>query len=391
MSPFDSKKATTFYGKLTLALPLLLVTSCDRIYTHPPGFCSKPSCAQCPLCQAVCTATLEGSLIFYRCGSEACDWTSQECQVVVQLQVDDSAALGRLEWARAMEDLGTALQSRRASPERLSEPWKKLAQAWETRTADRNGGRRNLLPLSSYARATDDNGPEEGAWSVEALEASLKERKRSPLEENYETKLQLPLARISLLSSNDETTTPAGLDASLKEVSPVALQLQALNRPNSLLTQADLLPLPIPLRPRQSRRCRAELAEGRPGILLKPKLNPVEGDSSLRSGHGQWYKKVGPLLVRLLVNNLNPHRVPFQFPTQKLPRGTGLVGHPGHAPGTPNGLRHHTGTVGFFTQGDQSDAGTGSSTLWVFHLRRGDKLGGRRWPARDLFEGPCRG
>ncbi|VEU43001.1 unnamed protein product [Pseudo-nitzschia multistriata] len=53
----------------------------------------------------------------------------------------------------------------------------------------------------------------------------------------------------------------------------------------------SLLPLQIPLRPRKSRRCRAELAENRPGILVKPKLNPLEGDSSLRTGHGQWWKK----------------------------------------------------------------------------------------------------
>ena len=236
----------------------------------------------------------------------------------MQLQVDDSAALGRLEWARAMEDLGTALQSRRTSPEILSEPWKKLSQAWETRRTDRNGGRRRLVPLSSSARVTDD-GPEEEAWSVEALEASLKERKKYPVDEKFETKLQLPLSRISLLSKSDETTTPTGLDDSLKEVSPVALQLQALNRPNPLLTRAELLPLPIPLRPRQSRRCRAELAEERPGILLKPKLNPVEGDSSLRSGHGQWYKKVGPANVHLLVVvDLHPHCVPFQFLTLQV-------------------------------------------------------------------------
>jgi hypothetical protein len=52
-----------------------------------------------------------------------------------------------------------------------------------------------------------------------------------------------------------------------------------------------LYPLSVPLRPRKSRRCRAELAAGRTGILIKPKLNPLEGDSSLRSGHGQWWKK----------------------------------------------------------------------------------------------------
>jgi hypothetical protein len=91
------------------------------------------------------------------------------------------------------------------------------------------------------------------------------------------------------------------VDESLTNLSVVAFQLQALH--NGLLGtgsqpqqersigRKDLLPIPIKLRPRKSRRCRAELREGRAGILLKPRLNPLEGDSSLRSGHGQWWKK----------------------------------------------------------------------------------------------------
>ena len=30
---------------------------------------------------------------------------------------------------------------------------------------------------------------------------------------------------------------------------------------------------------------------GRPGILLKPKVNPLEGDSSMRSNVGKWWQK----------------------------------------------------------------------------------------------------
>jgi hypothetical protein len=55
--------------------------------------------------------------------------------------------------------------------------------------------------------------------------------------------------------------------------------------------RSDLLPLPVYYRAKVSRRCRAELAAGRTGILVKPKLNPLEGDTSLRVGHGQWWKK----------------------------------------------------------------------------------------------------
>uniref|UniRef100_A0A7S2R1C9 Uncharacterized protein n=1 Tax=Eucampia antarctica TaxID=49252 RepID=A0A7S2R1C9_9STRA len=60
---------------------------------------------------------------------------------------------------------------------------------------------------------------------------------------------------------------------------------------NDSITTNLLLPYPIPLHTRKIRRCRKELAAGRTGILMKPKPNPLEGDSSLRSGHDQWWKK----------------------------------------------------------------------------------------------------
>lgn len=57
-------------------------------------------------------------------------------------------------------------------------------------------------------------------------------------------------------------------------------------------TQSNMhLPIPVPLRARAERRCIQEIQAGRPGILLKPKVNPLEGDTSLRYGHGQWWKK----------------------------------------------------------------------------------------------------
>jgi hypothetical protein len=36
-----------------------------------------------------------------------------------------------------------------------------------------------------------------------------------------------------------------------------------------------------------------ELSKGKPGILIKSKINPLDGDTtSSRTGHGQWWKKV---------------------------------------------------------------------------------------------------
>jgi hypothetical protein len=77
-------------------------------------------------------------------------------------------------------------------------------------------------------------------------------------------------------------------DKLLGNIPFLSYQLQALNSP---FEAVSWLPLLIPLRLRTSRRCRKELASCRPGKLLKPRLNPLEGDTSLRIGKGQWHKK----------------------------------------------------------------------------------------------------
>ena len=107
--------------------------------------------------------------------------------------------------------------------------------------------------------------------------------------------------RLSEMDFPDLALDDLTVDESLKDLSVVAFQLLALHngllgagsqpQQDRAMGRKDLLPIPIKLRPRKSRRCRAELREGRAGILLKPRLNPLEGDSSLRSGHGQWWKK----------------------------------------------------------------------------------------------------
>jgi hypothetical protein len=97
------------------------------------------------------------------------------------------------------------------------------------------------------------------------------------------------IKRVSADDAAPSSGGPGGAESF--QVPVICHALQSLNSPRQPVRRGDLLPLPVPLRVRESRRCRAELAEGRPGILLKPKLNPVEGDTSLRTGHGQWHKK----------------------------------------------------------------------------------------------------
>jgi hypothetical protein len=215
--------------------------------------------------------------LFYQCG--LCDWTSQECDVTLKLQ--DTENLGRLEYARALEDLGTVLKQRRTTEEVYNDRWKTLASGWEKRVH----GKKLAAASQQELRLSRDMSVQ---WSIETLEASIKKRKEALADDNLASKLNLPIKRVPL----DAAPTTKALHENMNGISTTAVQLQLLNRPHPITSRSEMLPLPIPLRQRVSLRCRAELDRGRPGILLKPKLNPLEGDTSLRSGHGQWFKKV---------------------------------------------------------------------------------------------------
>merc|ERR1740124_434648 len=121
-------------------------------------------------------------------------------------------------------------------------------------------------------------------WSMEALIKSIGDRKKKVGNDG-----------ITMVGISEEIKKPSkaittAIQATIPTVNSFLLSPLLSSHPYQL-------PIPIPLRPRKSRRCRAELKEGRPGILVKPKLNPLEGDTSLRSGHGQWYKKDSSALL----------------------------------------------------------------------------------------------
>ncbi len=88
---------------------------------------------------------------------------------------------------------------------------------------------------------------------------------------------------IDLSKDNQQTNNPQ-YEHLLRQ-----LTISSSNKAN----QKTLLPVPVKLRTRAVMRDCRELASGKPGILVKPKVNPLEGDSSLRYGQGQWWKKVG--------------------------------------------------------------------------------------------------
>jgi dynactin 4 len=261
------------------------------------GYCPKPSCRLCPICQSVATVSItavkvneddndDNAIASYKCGR--CDWNSVSCglQTSVNGGIATTASAEDLEEAtnKLHEQWKTILEQRNQTAE---EHYKSMLSTLTGLAKDQVKGLRSTSGFSTTTsryfsttkRRTD--GPE--GWSVKALEDSVQQR-----QELYATASQQPVGGESPLLVSLEVEAPLALPGASAD----SILLQQHEHDDDALTMAGLLPLPIPLRPRKSRRCRAELAEGRPGILLKPKLNPLEGDSSLRTGHGQWWKKV---------------------------------------------------------------------------------------------------
>ncbi|GAX21244.1 hypothetical protein FisN_1Lh072 [Fistulifera solaris] len=233
------------------------VTSIDSAYCpncltsqDPVQYCNR--CQRCPVCvHAMLQIMVRDNHCVYECAT--CQWRS-----AISVPVVENAS--KVEIARAAEDL--CLQAKEA---RQVADHKDLFSERKIR--------REIHSLRSFEREKD--------WSLEILEATLetkRKQKSSFPEESSKVESSLSIQRLDL--EDEEDTRFEGTIG--------AWQWQALVRG---VHRNDLLPLPVPLRARRSRRCRAELASGRPGILVKPKVNPLEGDSSLRTGHGQWWRK----------------------------------------------------------------------------------------------------
>ena len=240
---------------------------------------------------------------YYLCGH--CKWNSKECGITSPAPESESPTK---EEARAATDaLGAACKQAIAAIAKkgadgavgVSPPAKAFAtlvDGWASRSREaerlrREGEAASIVPgrRSDAARnRRKADGP--GGWSVESLEEAIMKRR-----EEEKAGVVAPLVKgvdVQRLSLGGAATNVDDGPASPRPDAERGCG-QAVLGPGmaSSASMGRLYPLSIPLRPRKSRRCRAELAAGRTGILIKPKLNPLEGDSSLRSGHGQWWKK----------------------------------------------------------------------------------------------------
>ncbi|KAL3777637.1 hypothetical protein ACHAWO_012526 [Cyclotella atomus] len=286
------------------------LTYCD-VASALSGFCqldlesgsSAISCKDCPVCFSPLAVSIDADdnshekhlICRYLCGY--CKWSSSECGITsnadklieYKTNPDDPAKEAELEQQRQVVIAGASKELERClrqtiegKNQMVDEVFKSLTNMWSQKEKDEERKRR--LGLGSDKSNTMMKGQ---TWSLEVLEQSLEE-KRNKIASHYIPEAQ----RRSITSSTDKISAvnqANDSDATLPTSQQIAAQMIISNTAPRF--RSDLLPLPVPFRARVSRRCLAEQAAGKTGILVKPKLNPLEGDSSLRAGHGQWFKK----------------------------------------------------------------------------------------------------
>jgi len=277
------------------------------------GNCPRATCRSCPVCAAVLTVVMEPprdsndddaqNLVgMYSCSY--CRWTSEECKVMNQVQVNqETKKVDAESIVEATDMLLYEIESRVKEDgggkdadnlfDCLVETWGKKAQEEERRK--KGGG----ISLNKQQRRTTHltiggGGSGSKLWTLETLEDCTK-AKQDKVKWSLEDAAMDKMSRLNFDSDEEEEEEEAEKKKDYINLTSEQVARQSVIVSSSSMAEPSgnvlLLPVPIQLRPRKSRRCRAELAAGRTGILVKPKLNPLEGDSSLRSGHGQWYKK----------------------------------------------------------------------------------------------------
>ena len=240
-------------------------------------------CKACPICSCKLVistipdySSRERTMIcVWSCGY--CRWDSTECSLSVNLLTEDCGGVGAT--IRSLQaQLGMRTVEDRKGREDI---FHALQLEYRQQYLDqvKNKQQRDVLATHGLIlKSNKDNGPGEEdknrvrknisdlihrpTWSLEALEQSLEKKKHD---------------------WNTQGTTQAIWDTLWHFQGP---------QPTTDIATSPLLPVPVQLLPRTIRRCRTELAAGRPGILVMPKGNPMDGDSSFRFGHGKWWKKV---------------------------------------------------------------------------------------------------
>lgn len=259
-------------------------------------------CVGCPECRSTLTISVldkdsvnvknDGSHVcVYKCGY--CHWDSTECGIFESFDINDDVATENMKMATKIlqEKLTDKMQTKEETKhfEELQSSW--LNKSNQLELAKR---RASLFSNGNGSTIANDLDVEEkktsGKWDVESLEEAIRQRRETLAEQvTLSVSIEGTHMHTSVLSIGDNVIVDdSGNENILNEASNEQAWQQIVS---TSAAAKPPLPIPIALRARSVRRCRSEVESGRPGILVKPKVNPLEGDISLRYGHGQWWKK----------------------------------------------------------------------------------------------------
>ena len=281
-----------------------------------------PQCFDCPQCKSALvimpvaadegeeeksgeTYSYGGSGYAFRCGY--CRWSSSETLGLVEAKP---------------EDLAKRLMEAKASPQdaRFRSLVSQLRQRAVEVARDRQFRGRRFIHMSGVEGGGGRGGGGGQRWHLEDLEKKEAEQAAQTTEVAQDVKRTADLYNI--IEQEEEKDKGNGSDSnsrigscnstyrshslSAEEHDSVPPSLPSLTSLNSITTAeqrqhacifhqpsstSSLIPVRRLLSCKRSRRCRVDVEKGRPGILLKPKVNPLEGDSSLRSHVGKWWQK----------------------------------------------------------------------------------------------------
>lgn len=283
------------------------------------GRCVRASCKACPVCfvplqvvvvEAAQEQSASSSLVaLYHCGY--CRYSSVECGVYV---TTTSTTPGK----EVLDQLHSMYQSKLQDQIKLPlAQFHSLVEAWNEReqicreiqqierTCDPTAAA-TLLSMKTKKETTNNNNLPNASSSglmyssrnIHALEQRCKNSTEQILASYLANVLTTNTKAVDNFTPSPEpaATTPSCIATSNFITTSTTIIHSRVQQGVLLQVPTNpsmLFPLPIPMLPKFTKRCTMELSNGKPGILIKSKLNPLDGDTtSSRTGHGQWWKKV---------------------------------------------------------------------------------------------------
>jgi len=296
----------------------------------------RVGCISCPECESIIVTTIETSnlhqdklhdlesteqfthVCLYKCGY--CHWNSIDgLGIYSTLNVNHETCESENDEKEITEKAGRDLQMKltamfderqdctKSLVNNLILSWnnKLKSEEMERRKMEllmsrpRNGSKSYYISIANKCSILSSkdmnlkNGDSTNSWSIEKLNEFIDVKMSHMMKQVDNSLIETESKSLNRLTFDD--LSRRDISDKIRDVTPLQSIRQLTMSSVDVYKKEALLPIPVKLRTRAVRRDCKELESGKPGILVKPKVNPLEGDSSVRYGQGQWWKKVRKL------------------------------------------------------------------------------------------------